>query len=221
MVVPAPAVKRGRRPHHHGVVLGLALGMLGLLQAYRGSIQGRHETHASIGSAESALPKITAESVSVASAASSPLPVETTDLIAAPTIAEPPPASLPSDDSPAEPEEPVDEPRQRLLGAWVDEFYGRRVFEFRDDGTATMTLELDAVGKLLYGPKLTFFIDWTLEADVLTLKMTGGEPAGTAVSLAKLFGESSQQRLEGVTDAELQLRSLDSDKLYLHRRLLP
>ncbi len=147
--------------------------------------------------------------------------VETTDLMVAQPIAEPPAISVPPNDRPAEPGDAVDEPRRRLLGAWVDEFYGRRVFEFRDDGTATMTLELDAVGKLLYGPKLTFFIDWTLDADVLTLKMTGGEPAGTAVSLAKLFGESSRQRLEGVTDAELQLRSLDSEKLYIHRRLMP
>lgn len=221
MVALESPLKLGRRPHHHWVVLGVALGVLGLLQAYRGSFQGRHETHASIIPAEPVPPTIAAETPSVVKTASAPMPGETTDLIAAPPIAEPPATSIPSNDRPAEPEESVNEPRQRLLGSWVDEFYGRRVFEFRDDGTATMTLELDAVGKLLYGPKLTFFIDWTLEADILTLKMTGGEPAGTAVSLAKLFGESSQQRLEGVTDAELQLRSLDSDKLYLHRRLPP
>lgn len=82
-----------------------------------------------------------------------------------------------------------------------------------------MTIELDRVGQLLYGPKLTFFIDWTLKDDVLTMKMTGGEPKQTATTVAKLFGETSEQRIERFSDEELTLRSLDSQKLYVHRRI--
>lgn len=112
-----------------------------------------------------------------------------------------------------------EELRRQLAGSWADDFYGKRTFDFEEDGTATMALELDSVGKLLYGPKLTFFIVWDLKGGVLSLKMTGGEPAGTAVSLAKLFGESSEQRIERIDDTEMHLRSLDSNKLYVHRRL--
>ncbi len=111
--------------------------------------------------------------------------------------------------------------RSQLLGTWADEFYGQRTFHFRDDGTATMELELDSVGKLLYGPKLTFFVAWELQGDLLSLKMTGGEPKGSAVTLAKLFGESSQQRIEHVDADEMRLRSLDSQKVYVHRRVAP
>lgn len=115
--------------------------------------------------------------------------------------------------------DPVAVQKRALLGSWFDEFYGKRTFTFHDDGTAVMTLELDTLGALLYGPKLTFFIDWTLTNDVLTMKMTGGEPQGTATSVAKLFGETSEQRIESIAPDELHLRSLDSQKLYVHKRV--
>ncbi len=109
-------------------------------------------------------------------------------------------------------------PKPTFIGAWRDDFYGKRIFHFSDDGTATMTIELDSVGQLIYGPKLTFFIDWTLENDILKLKMTGGEPK-SALAAAKLFGESSEQRIESLDANEMKLRSLDSNKLYTHRRV--
>ncbi len=114
----------------------------------------------------------------------------------------------------------VSEPpaKPTILGSWRDDFYGKRIFHFRDDGTAVMTIELDSVGQLLYGPKLTFFIDWTVDGNILKLKMTGGEPKSTA-TVAKLFGESSEQRIESLEANEMKLRSLDSNKLYTHRRV--
>lgn len=105
-----------------------------------------------------------------------------------------------------------------VIGFWRDDFYGKRIFEFREDGTATMVIELDAIGKALYGPQLKFFIDWKIEDNVLKLKMTGGEPA-SAFTAAKIFGESSEQRIESVEVDEMRLRSLDSNKLYTHRRV--
>ena len=123
-------------------------------------------------------------------------------------------------EQPAMPETvPADTQRQLLLGSWSDEFYGKRVFTFAEDGTAVMTLELDSVGRMLYGPKLTFFIAWELKDGILNLQMTGGEPDGSAVALAKLFGEKSEQRIEHLAADEMRLRSLDSQKLYVHRRI--
>jgi hypothetical protein len=121
------------------------------------------------------------------------------------------------------PERTPDPPAARfdrcvVLGVWKDQFYGERTMTFRDDGTATMVLALDSVGQLLYGPQITFTLDWTLDADVLHLRMTGGEPKDSAESLSRFFGKTSEQRIEQATDTELQLRSLDSQKLYVHRR---
>lgn len=109
--------------------------------------------------------------------------------------------------------------KSQLLGSWSDNFYGKRIFTFRDDGTAEMTIELDSVGKALYGPQLKFFIAWEVRDDILHMQMTGGEPAGSAVTLAKLFGEKSEQRIEKLEADEMLLRSLDSQKLYSHRRV--
>jgi hypothetical protein len=130
----------------------------------------------------------------------------------------PSPAQTRPDQPPAE-ARASDDTRQQILGRWHDSFYGERVFEFFEDGTARMELKLDSVGSLLYGPKLTFFIDWTLENNTLTLKMTGGEPAGTARTVAKLFGETSQQQVISVNADEMQLKSLDSGTVYLHQRM--
>ncbi len=105
-----------------------------------------------------------------------------------------------------------------IIGSWRDDFYGKRVFHFRDDGTATMTIELDAIGQAIYGSRLKFFIDWKQDGDILKLKMTRGEPP-SALAAAKLFGETSEQRIESIDEKEMKLRSLDSNKLYVHRRL--
>jgi hypothetical protein len=127
-----------------------------------------------------------------------------------------PPAG--TDEPPAAVEAP---PAPSLLGEWEDDFYGKRRLTFRPDGTAEMVLELDAVGRLIYGPQLKFFIEWQQVDDTLTLKMTGGEPRESTATLSKLFGESSEQRIESLTADELRLRSLDSRKLYIHRRPPP
>lgn len=113
----------------------------------------------------------------------------------------------------------INDTAARLIGRWEDHFYGHRIFDFAEGGKAEMVIKLDSVGALLYGPQLKFYIDWTLDGDVLTLKMTGGEPSDTAKTVSQIFGETSQQRIEAINDQEMKLRSLDSQKLYTHKRL--
>lgn len=114
---------------------------------------------------------------------------------------------------------PEQSPVPSVVGAWEDNFYGKRRMTFQDDGTATMELELDPVSRLLYGPKLVFHIDWKQEDDRLVLQMNGGEPAEATKTLGKLFGETSEQTIESLTADEMRLRSRDSGKLYVHRRI--
>ncbi|HUQ71962.1 MAG TPA: lipocalin family protein [Planctomycetaceae bacterium] len=110
-------------------------------------------------------------------------------------------------------------PPPSVIGIWEDDFFGKRRMTFRDDGTATMVIELDAIGQLLYGPRLTFFIEWEQTDNRLTMKKTGGEPRDATASVSKLFGETSEQTIESLTDDEMRLRSSDSGKLYVHRRV--
>lgn len=109
--------------------------------------------------------------------------------------------------------------RRLLLGEWTDHFYGKKVFNYRDDGSGTMTIEPeDPVSRALFGEKLTFYFTWTLEGDVIHLAMTGGEPQPAADRLAQLFGRTSDRRIEYLDAQELRVRSLDSQKLYIHHR---
>ena len=124
------------------------------------------------------------------------------------------PPSSASLSPPAEPE-----PRQLLLGSWQDDFHGKRVFTFNDDGTATMVLHLDTIGSLLYGERLRFDIRWTWIAGTIEMEMVGGDPPEATKSLAKLFGEKSRMKIELLAADELHLRTGDTKKVTKHKRL--
>jgi len=111
--------------------------------------------------------------------------------------------------------------RALVLGSWKDQFYGERTMTFRDDGTGDMLIRLDPVSRLLYGPELLFHFTWKLDGDVMHLEMTGGEPKQAAETLSQLFGKKSDRRIEQIDADELRMRSLESDKLYIHKRVTP
>jgi hypothetical protein len=211
---------RRRTVHHHARILFLAGTLVCGVVLFR-TYQNANSAGPAIALPIAAMPAQSTAAGGTSTATRVPIAADvtgdaTTKIMPA---AETPDEVTAASEQPSTSTDPAADQRALLLGRWVDEFYGRRIFDFRDDGTATMVLELDAIGKMLYGPKLTFFVDWQLHDGVLSLKMTGGEPDGTAVKLAKLFGESSEQRLEAISTEELQLRSLDSQTLYTHKRL--
>lgn len=82
-----------------------------------------------------------------------------------------------------------------------------------------MVIKLDPVSRVLYGPELTFHFKWALTGDVMFLEMTGGEPKDAAESLSRFFGKTSERRIEQMDEHELHMRSLDSQKLYIHKRV--
>ncbi len=212
MVLLSPFIRHRWRSHHHAAVVLCAGSVVLLAWWWTGLPSHDQRTLAATTAAPTIEP--------VGLTANAPQATDAADLSAAEIPMISTAVAVKSDPDPT-PRGPAndEELRQQLLGSWADDFYGKRTFHFQADGTATMVLELDSVGQLLYGPQLTFFILWQLKDNVLSLKMTGGEPAGTAVSLAKLFGESSEQRVEHIGEAEMRLRSLDSNKLYVHRRV--
>jgi len=120
-------------------------------------------------------------------------------------------------DMPPKASQPTVEVAQ-ILGRWKDEFYGERTFTFRNDGTGTMHIRLDAISRLLYGDEVSFEFAWTLDGDEMHFSMIGGKPEKTAETLSQLFGKTSDKRIEKLDDREMHLRSLDSQKLYIHRR---
>lgn len=115
--------------------------------------------------------------------------------------------------------EPDDQPQSLLIGSWRDQYYGERTMTFLADGTGSMIIKLDSVGQAIYGPQLHFYLSWTNLAGVLEMKFTGGEPKEAVATISKLWGDTHQQKIESLTESELQLRSTDSGNLYTLKRL--
>jgi hypothetical protein len=106
-----------------------------------------------------------------------------------------------------------------LFGSWRDQYYGERTMTFRPDGSGTMLIKLDAVGRAIYGEKLLFELAWENRGGVLVMEFTGGEPKDAVATISKIWGARHEQKIELLTDEELHLRSTDSNNLYTLKRL--
>ena len=107
---------------------------------------------------------------------------------------------------------------QRLVGSWRDSFCGQRTLTLNADGTATMRLELDFAGRLLYGKRLTFDMRWTVNESILTFEILTGSPLDAARSAMKVWGEKFEYRVVQLDDEQLQAWTSDDSTLYKLRR---
>lgn len=87
------------------------------------------------------------------------------------------------------------------------------------DGSATMFLELDFAGRLLYGKTLEFDMRWSLEGSILSFEILTGRPVDAAKSAIKLWGEAFDYRLELVDGKHLHGWASDDSTLYKLRRI--
>ena len=108
---------------------------------------------------------------------------------------------------------------KRLVGCWRDGFCGQRTLTLKTDGSATMRLELDFAGRLLYGKTLEFDMRWSLNESVLNFEILTGRPVDAARSAIKLWGEAFEYRLELVDGENLHGWTSDDATLYKLRRI--
>jgi len=98
-----------------------------------------------------------------------------------------------------------------LTGNWEQQNHGRRTLTVRDDGTATMVVYPEVVGKFLVGDRLEVDIQWELKDKILTFEMTGGKPAGKIEFVKTMWGSKRDHRIEKLTTSELLLLDEDLD----------
>ena len=122
---------------------------------------------------------------------------------------------VPISDSP--PISPFDS--KQLVGCWRDGFCGQRTLTLKPDGSATMLLELDFAGRLLYGKTLEFDLQWSLDGSTLSFEILTGRPIDAAKSAMKLWGEAFDYRLELVDNESLHGWASDDSILYKLRRI--
>lgn len=108
--------------------------------------------------------------------------------------------------------------RAAVLGDWEDDYRGKRRLTMRADGTATMIVEPEGVGKKLFAARLTFEITWSLENGYLTLRTTSGEPAAKVRLIRKLYGDEAVHAIVELDEQRMVLMDSDGKTQYDWRR---
>lgn len=87
------------------------------------------------------------------------------------------------------------------------------------DGTATMVLDLDFAGRLLYGKRLEFDMKWSLENGVVTIDILEGRPAAASKSATGTWGSRYEYLLDRVEEDAVEMRSSDGTMNHTLKRI--
>lgn len=110
---------------------------------------------------------------------------------------------------------------ERLMtGVWEDDYKGHRTLTLRPDGTGSMVVELEGLAATLFAAKLTFTEEWSVSDGKVTMRATGGEPAGKVRLVLSLHGDRSTQKIVEVTDHRMILVEEPSGTRFEWRRVM-
>jgi hypothetical protein len=120
--------------------------------------------------------------------------------------------------APGEPEDPDAALRSAIAGEWEDDYQGKRHLTVANDGTGTMVVELDGIGKKLIAPRLSFDLEWGLAEGYVSMKTLGGEPKSKVQVVLKLYGSEANYRILELTADRMLLLDADGKTRYDWRR---
>jgi hypothetical protein len=123
--------------------------------------------------------------------------------------------------NPEPPREPVDEIRRLLIGTWEDDYQGKRTMTLSADGTGTMVVELSGISGAVFGSRLTFQMEWSLEDDRLTKRTIGGDPEGKVKTILAMMGDRAEERIIELTERRLLVEDLGMQQQFDWRRVNP
>jgi len=132
----------------------------------------------------------------------------------------------PTETSPHEPPAPASEDgdarlRKLVVGTWQDEYKGKRTMTIRQDGTATMVVELKGLTALMFASRLRFDMRWSIEAGRLKKRTVGGAPAGRVRLILETMGDRVDEPILELTEQRLLLLDADGRTKYDWRRVVP
>jgi hypothetical protein len=108
--------------------------------------------------------------------------------------------------------------RRAITGKWHDEYHGKRHLTVRADGTGTMVVEPNGIGKKLFAAQLTFEIEWTIADGRVTMKMLNGEPKSKVQLILKIYGQEADYTILELNDERMLLLDADGKTRYDWRR---
>lgn len=131
-----------------------------------------------------------------------------------------------ADDKAASHELPLEKPiskdeqfRKLVVGAWQDEYQGKRTLTLREDGTGTMIVELSGLKATLVGPRLTFNMEWSVTDGRLKKHSLSGEPATQVGMILKTMGDTVNEPILELTEDRLLLLDGNGKTKYDWRRV--
>ncbi len=108
--------------------------------------------------------------------------------------------------------------REIIVGEWEDDYQGKRHLTVKSDGTGTMVVDLDGVGKRLFAARLSFDMEWSVADGRISMKTLGGEPASKVQLVLKLYGNAAEYKILELTDERMLLLDPDGKTKYDWRR---
>lgn len=108
--------------------------------------------------------------------------------------------------------------RTKIVGNWEDDYQGKRHLTVNEDGSGTMVVELDGIGKKLFAARLSFDLEWSLADGRVTMKTLGGEPKAKVQLVLKLYGSEADYKILELTDDRMLLLDGDGKTKYDWRR---
>jgi hypothetical protein len=114
--------------------------------------------------------------------------------------------------------DPDERQRRVIVGKWHDEYRGKRHLTVRADGTGTMVVEPDGIGKKLFAARLTFDIEWSIADGRVMMKTLGGEPKSKVQLILKIYGQEADYTILELNDDRLLLLDADGKTRYDWRR---
>lgn len=111
------------------------------------------------------------------------------------------------------------ETRRLLAGTWEDDYQGKRTMTLLPDGTGTMVVELSGVSGALFGPRLKFDMEWSLDDGRLIKRTVGGEPEGKVKAILSMMGDRAEEDIIELTEQRLLVEDLGMQKQFDWRRV--
>lgn len=108
--------------------------------------------------------------------------------------------------------------RAKIVGEWEDDYQGKRHLTVKEDGTGTMVVELDGIGKKLFAAKLSFDLEWSVADGRIVMKTLGGEPKSKVQLVLKLYGNEADYKILELTEERMLLLDGDGKTRYDWRR---
>ncbi len=111
--------------------------------------------------------------------------------------------------------------RRLVIGIWQDDYQGKRTMTIREDGTATMVVELRGMKATLFASRLEFEMKWSIENGRLKKRTTGGKPAAKVKMILKTMGDRVDEPILELTKDRLLLLDGNGKTKYEWRRVEP